>query len=158
MCPCPPGPPPPIPPLRHRAGLYSKRQLSGVVGLDCISLANLGPHIPELSFLHRLRLLWATGNILLEVCKAKGSQAGIPFFFTLKHKYLNYVHCDTSLNFPAKLIFLPLCSLERLCFCLSQRQRADGLVLVYPSAQWNEYRTPTWKNRDTVCSTCEAKE
>ena len=58
------------PALRHRAGVYSKWQVSEVVGLDWVCSAKLGPHIPELNFLRRFRLSWATGNILHEVCEA----------------------------------------------------------------------------------------
>lgn len=54
--------------------LYSEWQASGVVGLDRISLAKLGLHVPEFHFLHSSRLAWAMGDILHDICKAEVNQ------------------------------------------------------------------------------------
>lgn len=54
--------------------LYSEWQASGVVGLDRISLAKLGLHVPEFHFLHSPRLAWAMGDILHDICKAEVNQ------------------------------------------------------------------------------------
>ena len=74
--------------------LYSEWQASEVVGLDGISLAKLGLHVPEFHFLHSSRLAWAMGDILHDICKAEVNQQLYSLYIGRSAQGTR--HCGTS--------------------------------------------------------------